>query len=139
MAPAHIPTSRGLICCWLCPTGLWLGELWGSWVSLLPVLDAVVRAGVSSDPVLAQSPPGSRNSRAWVMLSLQLGKQLWRSPHMFPSCIFSCCWVRGCQRCAGDSGQRQAVTAHVVQWAGATAAHTSMMGFLRALVKSLLV
>lgn len=64
------------MCCWLCPMGLWLCELWGApRVSPLPVLDEAVRAGVSSDPALAQSPPSSWNSRGWVMLSLQLGKQ----------------------------------------------------------------
>lgn len=54
----------------------------------LPVFDAAVRAGVSTDPTLAESPPGSRISRGRVTPILQLGKQQRRSPRVFPWLYF---------------------------------------------------
>lgn len=65
--------------------------------------------------MLAESPPGSRNSWGWVIPILQLGKQQQRSPRTSPGCIFRCCWIKGHQGLAGDSGQCQASSdpAHV--------------------------
>lgn len=52
----------------------------------LPGWHAAVRAGVSSDPALAGSPPGSRNSWDQVTAIPQLRKQQPRSRHTSPGC-----------------------------------------------------
>lgn len=88
---------RGCILICLCPAELRLAELSGPGRSRLSGPDAGVRAGVSSDPALAQSPRGT--------VIRQLGKHQRRGRGAVPA-VLGCCRIKGCRGPAGDAAAR---------------------------------